>query len=370
MTPIFDHAWVPFDAIRFDDPLFDSIKADYPEFNLWREHALLTKVSRRALVVYTASGGYAGMGLVKYGEGPDGPSQFAMKISTLKVADCSKLRGVADFLLSQIVADAFEKKISVVFLTVPQSHEDLCRYLELRGFRRGPKTASSQEFIYIADFADPERVYSAINRLAYDILAQDYLARSQTPGCSQESPEYLANLLLDHVAVEQPRILELGPGSGDVLRVLAKSSLHALAVEISPEMARIASLAAPTATIVVADLLFVDFPAGSFDAIYAGAFIHLFPKSVATNIVGKISNWLTPEGAAFINTSIGSSGSEAIELKTDYLYRVARFRSRWTESEFRSMIEANALTVIDRATTNEIERGKYWVAYVCAKNRR
>lgn len=354
---------IPFDQVDFNDPIFDSIKLDYPGFDSWVRHALRTSGARTAFIV-KGSRSYSGVTLLKFGEGPDGPSPKGLKISTFKVVRESEGHGVADILLSQILQKAVELEVEILFITILPNHEDLVRYLELRGFRRNAKDLGREERIYVAEMANPERFYSALNRLAYDLLADEYRVRAEAPSPAQESPEYLAGLLLSQLH-DPIRLLELGPGSGSVLSALGKAANDTVAVEISPRMASLAHRNAPDALIIIADALNVDFPKHSFDGVYAGAFLHLFPMPEAEKMVQRIARWTKPGGVVFINTSISNQSGESIEVKEDYVLRVARFRSKWTEVEFRQMLEHNGLSILERVTTDEYDRNKFWVGFLC-----
>lgn len=365
MTDVVRCEVIPVEKVDFSDPIFDSIRHDYPDHDEWHRHAIETKESRCALVVHASLSAYAGIAILKYGESPDGPRQTGLKISMFKVAPHAQAQGIADILLAHVFEQAIEKQIDVVFITVLPNHEDVSRYLELRGFRRLAVETSRGERIYVADISHPERIYSDLNRLAYDLLADEYRSRSYSPGPTQESPEYLAGLLTKHLRTSSRRVLELGPGSGEILRALGAAAIDTVAVEISPRMAMIARQRAPNALILISDILNLDFPPGSFDGIYAGAFLHLFPQSEAARLVHQIARWTCSDGTVFVNTSIADEFSECLELKADYLHRVARFRSRWTEAQFQRLVESNGLSIMERITTDERERGKYWVAYLC-----
>jgi ubiquinone/menaquinone biosynthesis C-methylase UbiE len=367
LTMSFECLSLPFDQVDFKDPIFDSIKFDYPGFESWVSYALKTSSSRTAFIVQGPSS-YSGVALLKFGEGPDGPSPKGLKISTFKVVREAEAQGIADILLSRILQKAMELDVEVLFITLLPNHEDLVRYLELRGFRRSAQDLRGGERIYVAEMANPERFYSALNRLAYDLLADEYSVRAEAPGPTQESPEYLAGLLLSRIHNPIHRLLELGPGSGSVLSSLGNAADDVVAVEISPRMARLAHRHAPDALIIIADALDVDFPEHSFDGVYAGAFLHLFPMAEAEKMVQRIVRWTKPGGVVFVNTSVSTRSGESIEIKEDYVPRVARFRSKWTEEEFRQLLEHNGLRILDRVTTDEYDRNKFWVAFLCTPN--
>jgi SAM-dependent methyltransferase len=357
---------VPFGQIDFSDPIFESLRLDYAEFDLWCSKCSHSANVRSAIVVRASPTRYAGIAILKAGEGPTGPSRTGLKISTFKVAPEAEAQGVADTILTKVFQRALELRLDVIFTTVLPRHEDLARYLELRGFRRDAQDSERGERTYVADITHPERFYSALNRLAFDILAEEYRSRSDFPGPSQESPEYLAGLLTTRLRRPIRRVLELGPGSGSVLSALGKVVAETVAVEISPRMAAVARERAPNALIVIADVLDLDFGPSSFDGVYAGAFLHLFPRQDAARLTQRIAYWTRPGGAVYINTSVSDRCNESIEIKDDYLGRVLRFRARWTEEQFRALLEHNGLSVTDRVTTDERERHKSWVGFVCS----
>jgi ubiquinone/menaquinone biosynthesis C-methylase UbiE len=130
-------------------------------------------------------------------------------------------------------------------------------------------------------------------------------------------------------------------------------------------MAAIARHHAPRALVVIADIRRLDFVSQSFDGIYAGAFLHLFPQNDAAILIQRIARWTRRGGVVFANTSVSSESGQSLEVKTDYLHRVARYRSRWTEQQFRELLQENGLSIVDRITTDERERAKFWVAFLC-----
>ena len=233
---------VSFHEIDFSDRLFESLRLDYPGFDVWRANAIGTAELRCAYIVRTPQGAYAAIAIIKIGEGPNGPSPAGLKISTFKVDRESQARGLADLLLSRVFEKAIRIQADVIFTTLLPGHEDMARYLELRGFRRAARELERGERIYVAELTNPDRIYSQLNRLAFDLLAEEYRARAESPGPSQEGPEYLAGLLASRLPSPIRRVLELGPGSGTVLSALGKISADTVAVEISPNMAAVAAL--------------------------------------------------------------------------------------------------------------------------------
>lgn len=354
-----------FSDVDFTDSIFDSVRQDYPDFSEWIQRCLAGRERRLAFAIQEASGSYRAVAIVKIGEGPAGVNPQGMKISTFRVAPSEVGGGCADRLLEAILQLAFQEEVLDLFVTVPPGHDDLIRYLERSGFRRAPTATSKGEHVYTANLANYEQIYPYVNRLAFDALAAEYELRAENPGPSQEKPSSLAELLTENIQGPCRRLLELGPGSGTVLAELHKRAQCTIAVELSPAMARLSAARSPDSTIVIGNARDIEFPDAHFDGIFAGAFLHLFPKAEAEKLIAQMARWTRTGGAILVNTSITGQSSEGHEEKLDYVRRVARFRSRWSESEFKEMLTSNGFQILRRATTNERERKKYWVAFVC-----
>jgi len=353
---------LPVSQINFSDPLFDSVKADYEDFDQWLLHAHRTSDSRIAFVALNSTSEYAGIAICKVS-----PAQNRLKISTFKVAAIWTGYGLGNSLLGQIIAHAVTNMIRVIVTRIPATGDDAIRFFERAGFRRQPGLSHRGEYIYALDLNGGSRSFSAINRIAYDQLADEYLIRSCYPTASQESPQHLSRSLTKLLPKGTKRpILELGPGAGDVLAALANDGWNTVAVELSSRMAAIARSKSPTSTIIIADILEVDFPHDTFAGVYASAFFHLFPKVTAIQLISRAATWIDDGGLIFINTTVADKSDEGLDLKMDYLRKIARYRAYWSEVELLEMIELGGLKVIERLTTAEVDRSKDWVAFICA----
>lgn len=360
---------IPIAKIPFDKDLFSSLRSAYPNFADWIKHIHASSDRRLAFIVGNRDEP-AGIAILKLGESPRGDNPTWMKISTLKVSAEHEDAGVGDALLSAVLRTAVAKGMPHLFITMMPDQVRLLEYLRRRGFRHDRQTTSLGEAVLVLDITDPNDVFVAVNTLTYDTLALAYQARSLRPTPDQENPAMLASALID--ALPHPpeaRILELGPGGGDVLAYLAERCRLTVGLEVSPRMARIAAERAPNAVICICDATTVDFPKASFDGIYAGAFIHLIPLGVATHLMHRIAYWLSPGGALFVNTSIRADLTDlTFEAKSDYPSGPLRIRSSWTEAALRDLIEGAGLTVERRLFTDEQTRGKQWVAFVARKS--
>jgi SAM-dependent methyltransferase len=92
------------------------------------------------------------------------------------------------------------------------------------------------------------------------------------------------------------QVLEIGCGKGDFARLLADRSDNVVALDLSPEMIRVASERStdhPNIEFVVADIMTWDMPGGRFDCIVSFAALHHVPLRPALE---KIKAGLLPGG--------------------------------------------------------------------------
>ncbi|HEY8226302.1 MAG TPA: class I SAM-dependent methyltransferase, partial [Pyrinomonadaceae bacterium] len=92
--------------------------------------------------------------------------------------------------------------------------------------------------------------------------------------------DHYHNFLLRHLPPNCHNVLEIGCGTGGFARRLAERSQHVLAVDLSPEMIRLArehSAQFPNIEFQLADVRDVPFPIASFDCIATIATLHHLP---------------------------------------------------------------------------------------------
>lgn len=211
--------------------------------------------------------------------------------------------------------------------------------------------------------------YIDVNRECYNHLAEEYKYRSKNKSQSEESANTLCEFLLNTVSLSQNAIvLEIGPGAGEVLRCFSNLNYTTVGVELSPKMAEIAHETSPQSVILIDNILNVDFPDNQFDIIFLGAIIHLFPLKDAEKLLNCVLRWLKTNGRVFINTTCNKLNDEGYFIKKDYSGKLKRYRKFWTEPGFYDFITSIGFSILDTMYTNEDDRGKRWVAYVCKKH--
>jgi ubiquinone/menaquinone biosynthesis C-methylase UbiE len=128
------------------------------------------------------------------------------------------------------------------------------------------------------------------------------------PVWDQVSPHYDRQLFLERGAVRRglamlapqdgKRVLDVGTGTGEVLRQLARhpARLQATGVDQSAAMlARVPNLPAGW-SVRVADARSLPFPDGAFDAVTAAYLLHVLPDTDLSGVVGELLRVLRPGG--------------------------------------------------------------------------
>ena len=106
--------------------------------------------------------------------------------------------------------------------------------------------------------------------------------------------------LLRHLPPHCDESLDIGCGTGAFARLLAQRSAHVLALDLSPEMIRVAqdrSAAYPNITYQVADVLARDFSVARFDCVASIATLHHLPMEP---MLAAIRAALKPGGVLLI----------------------------------------------------------------------
>lgn len=208
--------------------------------------------------------------------------------------------------------------------------------------------------------------YISKNRIAYDLLAEQYQQRIQNASPYEEKIDCLGNFALKYVSNKQSiKVMEIGPGPGNMLAYFESKGCRTIGIELSYNMAKLCLQNSPNSFVVNANILEMNFYSKQFDLIYLGAVFHLFPKHDANILLEKIKRWLTPRGIVFINTTCEDSSVEGFSAKVDYTFNIVRFRKRWTESEFLDYLAEHNLQILDKMYTDEQDRKKRWLAVVC-----
>jgi ubiquinone/menaquinone biosynthesis C-methylase UbiE len=136
------------------------------------------------------------------------------------------------------------------------------------------------------------------------------------------------------------QVLELGCGDGRTTERLAER-FDVVGVDISSEQLRLAHAALPETTFIHADLMELDFPRSSFEAITAFyVFMHI-PRDDHPELLRRIHRWLKPSGV-FIAPMSTVGGPDRVESWLG----VQMFFSGWDAETNESLVRAAGLEVL------------------------
>jgi SAM-dependent methyltransferase len=123
---------------------------------------------------------------------------------------------------------------------------------------------------------------------------------------------------------ENPKVVEIGSGSGRDARDLLKFTNDYLGFDISPEMVKHAKELVPNGNFVVADAEEFDFPK-NVDAVFAFASLLHSDKESLAKILDKVHESLKEKGAFFISLKHGEykedTRTDKFGTRTYYYYK-------------------------------------------------
>ena len=207
--------------------------------------------------------------------------------------------------------------------------------------------------------------YLKINQLAYDAIAQEFQDKKQLR--LEDSIRLAAEFEAAMPRAKGQSVLELGPGSGDISRLLQEADFKVTAIEFSPSMASLALKTAPQVTMIVDEFLAHDFGSQRFNGIFGAAFIHLFTPEDAIRVVRKIHDLLEDDGVAHLSTTKHDVIWNGFAAKDNFEQTVSRYRVRYTPQTFRSLLETAGFRRIEYCERVEREAARTWMQLVCYK---
>jgi cyclopropane fatty-acyl-phospholipid synthase-like methyltransferase len=181
--------------------------------------------------------------------------------------------------------------------------------------------------------------YKTLVRQGYDACAASYEAARR----SESAPELA--LLLPHLA-RRATVLDVGCGAGvPVAKVLARN-YWVTGVDISAEQVRRARRNVPSGAFLVSDIMGVDFPPASFDAVVSFYTIFHLPRAEHPELFHRIRRWLKP-GGHFLGTL--SAQAEENTLDDDF-FGTQMYWSNFGLDEYRAILEKAGFELLEVQT--------------------
>ncbi|HID31261.1 MAG TPA: hypothetical protein EYP19_14855 [Desulfobacterales bacterium] len=135
---------LPVYVLSSSDPIFESIKRDYPEFDWW--FGKISREGRRCWVVFSQEKKPEGICIYKEEHDPvEGFSEGArLKLCTFKVGEISRGAKIGELLLKTAFWYGVERKLRSVYLTVFPRYAQLIAFCEGFGFVKTGTTSRGE----------------------------------------------------------------------------------------------------------------------------------------------------------------------------------------------------------------------------------
>jgi cyclopropane fatty-acyl-phospholipid synthase-like methyltransferase len=205
---------------------------------------------------------------------------------------------------------------------------------------------------------DPKRIVAE----GYDQIAERHAAWAAVVR-AQERARY-TDLLLRALA-EGAAVLELGCGAGGPTSRALASRFHLTGVDISARSIELARADLPQACFIHADMMKVELPPSSFDAVAAFYSIIHVPREEHAALFARVASWLRP-GGLFV-AAIGACDTES-EYDPDWL-GTPMYWSGYDEPTGCLLIEAAGF-VIEQACVETADEDGQWVPFLWIVARR
>ena len=187
---------------------------------------------------------------------------------------------------------------------------------------------------------DPDIDYPALVRRGYDTCAQEYdRSRRLEPGIELQA---LSSRLEDGDSV-----LDIGCGAGvPIARSLAERC-RVTGVDVSREMVRRARRNVFRGHFMCADILSVDFPPASFDAVVAFYTVFHLPRERHAELFRRVHRWLKPRGLLLCTLS---DHSEEGYTEDDF-FGATMYWSNYGIDEYRDLLTEIGFSLLEVSTT-------------------
>jgi len=139
---------VPAHALKTDDPIFDGLRRDYPDFDAWLQKA--KRQGRHAWVIDGEQGAHAAVCIVKRERsGEFGLRGKVLKLCTFKVSEEYSGHRFGELLLKAVFEHARVSSYRTSFVTVFEKHSALIDLLEEFGFEGLDETTAEGELVLV-----------------------------------------------------------------------------------------------------------------------------------------------------------------------------------------------------------------------------
>jgi len=161
-----------------NDPIFGSLRNDYPNFDEWLRKC---KLEHRDCWVVRAGGRvYGGIAIVK----AERPAEYklgesALKLCTFKIAEQQRRNRLGELLLKAVFQYAYANDHRTIYIEVLPCHEDLKLFLDNFGFHLVEYTSQRGEWVTVKQMKPPAYPDPKMNALDYHVTYGPYCVAYQ-----------------------------------------------------------------------------------------------------------------------------------------------------------------------------------------------
>lgn len=197
---------------------------------------------------------------------------------------------------------------------------------------------------------------------AYDVTVEEYYEFTK----ELEPPEIIHRKDFLALIKKNGKILDLCCGPGRDARIFSEQGYEVIGVDLSQNMIKKAKQIAPKAKFQVMDLLEIDFPDKSFDAVWFNAGLLAVPKKHDLDILKKVHDILVDEGILWISVKQG----EGEMFKERKQYKVKKFYAFHTKKEMQNLLKESGFKILktyEPEMKSEYHKEQRWLGFLCKK---
>jgi SAM-dependent methyltransferase len=166
-------------------------------------------------------------------------------------------------------------------------------------------------------------------RTRADRVREDFDGIAKASAATHETPHFYDRLLASFVPPRCRRLLDIGCGTGRVSRMLAHRVEHITAIDLSPEMIRLArerSAAHPNIVFMQADVLDLPNGLGPFDCVISVNLLHHLDPAAAAPAMKRM---VAPGGSLIVHdlrrtTGVADTALDVPRLAVKIVWRLSR----------------------------------------------
>ena len=202
--------------------------------------------------------------------------------------------------------------------------------------------------------------YKEITRRSYDLVAKDYSERDKTLVAETNEVQAALEDFSSRLPI-RASVLDVGSGGGRDSRFFFEKGFVVTGIDFSSEMVVRAKNEEPGIDYRVMDFEAIDFPAGSFDGIWANASLHHIPRNHLPAVLRNLERILKSSGLFFMIVKHGVE--EGIRRNKKFGREIERHFSFYQPEELKAAVQRAGFRVLSASLAVEGE----WVYLLAQK---